>query len=108
MEDRKDVIALYDGRILETHDPRACEGTYCCIHNPSNHPLNNLPLNWRADRHPSFMERICEHGVGHPDPDDLAYKRRLRPTMFAKLALGIHGCDGCCWRSSEQETDKVQ
>lgn len=36
---------------------------------------------WRDDR--SFMERICPHGVGHPDPDD-------------EHADPIHGCDGCC------------
>jgi hypothetical protein len=34
------------------------------------------------------MERICEHGVGHPDPDDL---RVIRDRI-----MGIHACDGCC------------
>lgn len=39
------------------------------------------PQHWRGDRH--LMERICPHGVGHPDPDD------INPD-------GVHGCDGCC------------
>jgi hypothetical protein len=34
------------------------------------------------------MERICEHGIGHPDPDD----RRIRTGED----MGDHGCDGCC------------
>ena len=31
-----------------------------------------------------IMERICPHGVGHPDPDDVLNQDR------------VHGCDGCC------------
>lgn len=81
-----DIIALYNGDILETHDPDLCAGDWCCIHNPSDHPLREQPLNWRSDS--GFMERICKHGVGHPDPDDI--KVRLR------ASFRIHGCDGCC------------
>jgi hypothetical protein len=39
-----------------------------------------------------MMERICPHGVGHPDPDDLEYKRK----QGLPDAAGIHGCCGCC------------
>lgn len=35
------------------------------------------------------MERICPHGVGHPDPD----------CMYAKRDT-VHGCDGCCLEST--------
>jgi hypothetical protein len=35
------------------------------------------------------MERICPHGVGHPDPDD----------VFATDT--VHGCDGCCTPPSD-------
>jgi hypothetical protein len=35
------------------------------------------------------MERICPHGIGHPDPDDPAFKNPIE---------GVHGCDGCCSR----------
>jgi hypothetical protein len=34
------------------------------------------------------MERICEHGCGHPDPDD--------HRILTGEDDGIHGCDGCC------------
>jgi hypothetical protein len=37
------------------------------------------------------MERVCTHGIGHPDPDHIAFlpkdKRRWE---------SVHGCDGCC------------
>jgi hypothetical protein len=43
------------------------------------------------------MERICPHGVGHPDPDDLAYRISIAKKMGKDTKyLGIHGCDGCC------------
>ena len=38
-----------------------------------------------------MFERICEHGIGHPDPDQVSYWQR-----WGKEALAIHGCDGCC------------
>ena len=43
------------------------------------------------------MERICKHGVGHPDPDDLAFKKRIAE-KFGRDSYdeGIHGCCGCC------------
>ncbi len=53
------------------------------VHAPSDHPMRVFPLNYRADR--EMTERVCPHGVGHPDPDqDLSD------------AQGVHGCDGCC------------
>ena len=44
-------------------------------------PAPVLDTHWRYDR--SFMERICVHGVGHPDPDSAD-------------ADPLHACDGCC------------
>jgi hypothetical protein len=81
-----DVIALHNGDILEVHAPEKCAGRACCIHDPSDHPLNRAPLNWRSDRR--IMERVCDHGIGHPDPDDVAVR-----TVDGE---GIHTCDGCC------------
>jgi hypothetical protein len=49
------------------------------------------PTHWRDDR--KLMERICKHGVGHPDPDDLAHKKRIGLDVDT---ISIHGCDGCC------------
>ena len=40
------------------------------------------------------MERICDHGIGHPDPDEF----RIRNGEDD----GIHGCDGCCSGSRYQ------
>ena len=93
--DLPDVIALHDGRVLEVHPPSACASQRCCVHQPSDHPLSAAPLHWRSDRR--LMERICPHGIGHPDPDGLAWERAAFGDEFA-WARGIHGCDGCCSR----------
>ena len=75
-------VTLESGQVLtKVHDPEKCSGEFCCIHNPSDHPLREFPRYWRADR--GMMERICPHGIGHPDPDD------INPDT-------VHGCDGCC------------
>lgn len=72
-----------------------CRELGCVIHNPTDHNLRHLPLRWREagvfDVKPSHFERICEHGVGHPDPDSVAYHARNGRDYIA-----IHGCDGCC------------
>lgn len=86
--------------VLRTHPASACSGQPCCIHAPSDHPLSTATMNWRADR--NLMERICDHGVGHPDPDDIEYKRRtMHPRIFKDYAFEIHGCDGCCKESND-------
>jgi len=74
---------------LITHTAEKCSGHYCCIHNESDHHMKKWPLNWRDDT--GVMERICPHGVGHPDPDDAAHNIRM-----GREYLTIHGCDGCC------------
>lgn len=80
--------------LLRTHGPSKCEGRPCCIHNPSPHHMREWPLNIRFDR--GITERMCPHGIGHPDPDDAAY-RKTRPGGFDD---GTHGCDGCCSRQA--------
>lgn len=74
------------------HPESACKGSDCCIHRPSDHHMVDWPMNFRADRVPPIMERLCEHGIGHPDPDDMAYHERSNHGDY----LGVHGCDGCC------------
>jgi hypothetical protein len=80
----------------------------CCIHNPSQHPLSEAPLVWREagafDIKPSHMERVCEHGTGHPDPDGLAYLRRTGHEELA-ASLSVHGCDGCCSGHGPRDPD---
>lgn len=80
--------------VLVTHGPELCkDDPACCIHKPSDHPLKDAPQNWRADR--GLMERVCSHGIGHPDVDDIAHKRRTMGDEYAG-AQAVHGCDGCC------------
>jgi len=76
---------------IMVHNKEDCKGKHCCIHNPSNHHMRDWPTNWRDDR--KLMERICKHGVGHPDPDDLDFKERLGLDIKTEA---IHGCCGCC------------
>lgn len=76
-----------------THDPERCVGQPCVVHNPSKHHMSNWPMNWREDRY--MMERLCEHGVGHPDPDHMFFIRNKYGHDVAQTE-GVHGCDGCC------------
>jgi hypothetical protein len=102
--------------LVKVHPRTACagRGLPCVIHSPSEHHMREWPLNWRSDTR--VMERVCPHGVGHPDPDHMTYVRSLtpehlcpdqqRPYDTARLCIyphlesqGIHGCDGCCVKS---------
>ena len=74
-------VTLVGGEQLFAHDAALCLGPACCIHNPSEHHMRAWRQHWRSDR--GIMERICPHGIGHPDPDDLNVDK-------------VHGCDGCC------------
>ena len=85
---------LGDGRVLmNVHPASTCEGFACCIHAPSEHSMRAFPQHWREDR--QIMERICPHGIGHPDPDHIAHVRHMRGDEVAN-GEGVHGCDGCC------------
>ena len=66
---------------LRVHPQIKCLGSFCTIHNPSQHHMVNWPRQWHAFNR--VMERICPHGVGHTDPDE------TRKDVS-------HGCDGCC------------
>lgn len=69
-----------------------CIAYGCVIHNPTD-PHTEFPTHWRWDR--KFMERICPHGVGHPDTNQINFIRRTRGEAAAQ-AESVHGCDGCC------------
>ncbi len=79
------------GQVAHYHSPEVCEGQWCPLHNPSPHHMVAWPLHLRVDRSP-LLERICSHGVGHPDPDSADYLDRVAP----QGAWDVHGCDGCC------------
>ncbi len=95
------------GQMLWVHPKAECMGPNCVIHNPSDHPMRSFPTHWRSDR--ALMERICPHGIGHPDPDDLAFKaKQFGGTDVGKRHLkyeSIHGCDNCCKGSYMEHTN---
>lgn len=66
---------------------------YCVIHKPSNHHMVNWP---KVIRSSSLIERVCKHGVGHPDPDSAAFLN----WKTNQNTWGVHGCDGCCIEGS--------
>ena len=77
-------------RLRRVHDESLCADRGCAIHNhPSDHPLKDAPMYWRTDR--GILERICEHGIGHPDHDSALYLESIGQSVE-----NIHGCDSCC------------
>src|SRR5882757_3669925 len=93
------TFCMYIGvKRVGVHDADKCEGQFCCIHHPSDHPLKDATLQWRADR--GMMERQCAHGVGHPDPDGVAFVARTEGEDTAE-AFSMHGCCGCCTTSTD-------
>ncbi len=53
-------------------------------------------MNLRTDEWANpLVERICTHGIGHPDPDSVKYMESIS-MPGAKGTWSSHGCDGCC------------
>lgn len=76
-------------KMINTHDPAKCAGRPCVVHSPTQHSMSDRPVMYRADR--GIFERVCVHGVGHPDPDQESFWEDTGQEYQA-----IHGCDGCC------------
>ena len=72
--------------------------TACVIHNPTAHHMRYWTMYWRDDR--GIFERICAHGIGHPDPDQYPYWRATGQDW-----QGVHGCDGCCTPAEKRDCD---
>ncbi len=72
------------------HPPQRCAGFHCPWHNPSDHHITTWMRVIRTDRN-NLMERVCPHGIGHPDPDSLEWLRRI-----GVRDDGVHSCDRCC------------
>ncbi len=100
-EDYFETVTLNSGEKLKAHSKKYCTPP-CAIHDPSNHVMKEWDLHWREDK--AIFERICPHGIGHPDPDTVAYLEKTNPE-YAK-GIGIHGCDGCCVERTEAEEDR--
>lgn len=69
------------------HTKGDCKGP-CPIHSPSEHHMREWKM---VLRETLLIERLCPHGVGHPDPDSLKF---LDPK--GDKCLAIHGCCGHC------------
>ena len=82
------LVALSNGILTNVHNSRLCEGKYCWVHKPSSHHMAAWPIRWRSNR--SVAHRLCIHGFGHPDPDDVNFNVR------AGRNVNAHRCDGCC------------
>lgn len=78
---------------LSTHAEGTCMNEVCTIHKRTDHNMRNFPQFWRSDR--KIMERICSHGIGHPDPDE--YK------IINGEDDGAHDCDACCIQFANEE-----
>lgn len=79
--------------IVNVHPPFACSGQTCIIHNPSDHNMSSWPTLW-TER--GTIDRLCEHGHPHPDPDDLAHRARHQGFTEREKADHEMSCDGCC------------
>lgn len=71
-------------RTIESGGPMTC-----VIHRPTTYRLTGSR---QILRRGGLIEDECEHGVGHPNPDSVAYFRWRNPEDNRSL----HGCDGCC------------
>lgn len=79
-----------DGTLLtNVHDPEKCAGETCVVHNPTKHYMSDWDLHWYSEL--GVFVRICEHGLGHPDPDQDAYIQRI--------GIPRHICCGCCYKA---------
>lgn len=76
---------------IRYHSPDLCAGEWCVLHNPSDHHMVTWP---KVLKMSTMIERQCPHGIGHPDPDSVAYFNRRWPE--GRGYHGMHGCDGCC------------
>ena len=78
------------GTVMQVHAASVCNYRISCVvHRPTNHHMREWHLHWRSDRY--IFERICPHGIGHPDPDQFDLWK-----LTGQRAQGVHGCDGCC------------
>jgi hypothetical protein len=82
---------------VRIHDAEECSALndegYCPFDKPSDHKMVSWPMSIRLDSFSAgLVERHCPHGVGHPDPDSVAFLQ----DMTEQKSWGVHGCDGCC------------
>lgn len=79
--------------MMTIHKDGDCTG-HCPFHNPSDHHMTEWRKHIRYDKF-CLVERTCEHGIGHPDPDSASFIAEVNPQ--ASGSIWIHSCDGCCY-----------
>lgn len=77
--------------MILAHAPSKCAGQPCTLHNRTDHVMRSFMQHWRDDR--GIMERICSHGVGHPDPD----QRDYLVARYGEKTASAEFVHGCCW-----------
>ena len=78
------------------HVAADCDDRPCPFHRPSLHPMIEERMHLRES---GLIERLCKHGVGHPDPDSASYMEEMMG--HEPGTWGVHGCDGCCRKLDE-------
>lgn len=81
----EEYTTSFNQKLTNVHDAGTCLKEYCTIHNWSDHPLKAAPQRWNETK--GLMERVCKHGVSHPDADEIGLQYGDRAD---------HVCDGCC------------
>ena len=76
-------------QLSSTHVMTVTCALACVVHNPTDGVHRKLPLHWRDDR--GIFERICKHGIGHPDPDQFPYWEATD-----QEGQRVHGCSVSC------------
>lgn len=92
-------LVTWGDKILRVHKAADCLGP-CAIHSPSEHHMRTWPLLYRPDR--NMIERVCVHGIGHPDPDQISFWSKTLEAEDA-AAEAVHGCDFCCREGDRSE-----
>lgn len=75
------------------HGPESCGGRACPFHAPSRHHMVAWPIAMPITVDDLVIERVCPHGILHPDPDSLDLAEIFDPTV---KVLYQHPCCGCC------------
>lgn len=86
--DDSELWAVPEGLLANVHPATACAGRPCVLHDPMR-TYDPARLAWRDDL--GLFEVVCEHGVGHPAPEEAYHSAEIgRPERM------LHTCDGCC------------
>lgn len=70
-------VIMPNGQVLvDIHSINLCASYACSIHHPSQHLMVGMLQVYDFDK--KLMQRVCNHGVKHPDPDDRALHLRSK------------------------------